>query len=285
MVLFRQWVYGLRFARLAALFADMGMTTGSTPTTFTLGKGRIFLLVLVFVLVWIAGMIHALPANWVWQWVSPRVTLPPFVKVEAVGGSVWDGTALLEIEGRPMRLAWGLGVGALAQGEGRLEWQLETLGSRVQGEIRNLGTRGVRLEAGDSQLALTELNRMIPGGGLRLSGVVDLERLRLNLQEGQWTNARALARWSGGPVSWNLPTGQGQAILPPLVARVREEGTTLVGSIREAENDQALVVARLEASGQARVEVFRRFPELADIPVPGEGPADQVVFRVQRKLF
>ncbi|MFE8073252.1 type II secretion system protein N [Marinobacteraceae bacterium S3BR75-40.1] len=257
----------------------------SQANGFSLGKWRVFWLILLFLLTWLAAMIYALPASLVWSQASRYVQLPREVTVEAVGGSVWDGEALVKVAGRALRLDWQAGLPLWAEQQWPIAWSLETRQSRIAGEVTNLATEGLSVGIDEGRIDLAEFASLARANGLTLNGQITIDRLRLQLNAQGWKEATGVARWSGGPVAWNLPTGRGQATMPPMVARLETRGDALQAVVREESSSTPLITSRLQPTGWAHVEVHQRLLTLSGLQIGKGNPPDKVVFQVKQRLM
>ncbi|WP_421844423.1 hypothetical protein [Marinobacter algicola] len=80
-----------------------------TPAKAFLRPGKVFLLTLAGVLIYLVALVVLVPAGWLWHQASGYVALPPEVQVSQVSGRVWSGTAGVVVAGYPVRLEWAAG--------------------------------------------------------------------------------------------------------------------------------------------------------------------------------
>lgn len=255
---------------------------------FALTPGRVILLLILFVIAATVGLLVNLPAAWAWSKIEAQLATPlPMAKVEAVGGTVWDGVGLITLEipgdaARQLRLSWDVGlVSLLTEGLG-LGWRLETRQSQLNGRlaIQSAGSADLRLEG---QIQLAEFADIARRNGLTLPGSITVNNLELGIVDEQLNYARGIARWDGGPVAWNMGGQSGQAHYPPLVARLDEqEGGVSLNVVTEAEN-KPLMDVQLSADGMATLTVRRRLAQTSGLDA-GPGSPDETVFRIQQPL-
>ena len=254
------------------------------PKSF-LRPGKVLLLVLFGVLVYLPALVFLVPAGWAWQQVSGQVSLPAQVRVQQVAGQVWDGSAGLVVAGFPLRLDWQLGWPSLTGLEWPVELSVASAQSSLDGEV-TLGWPGNARLTAKGLIAVSEFGELIRrSGGAMIEGNVTVDRLHLAWADNRVTRADGLARWAGGNVTWPMGNQTGQARFPPMQASL---GTT-DGGIELTVSEQGGAGPAAEASmlwyGMMEVRVYKRMVDLAGQPWPDSASPDDVIFRVRQPLL
>lgn len=255
--------------------------------SFALTPGRLILLIILFLLAVFAAILTYLPAAWVWAQARPYVALPPMVTVEAVGGTVWSGTGLLTVRAagigsHTLRLGWDASLPDL--GGWPLRWRIETRQSWLEGDMVLKDTDAAGLTVENGLVSLDEFSNITRQNGLILPGSITISGLELQVERKQVVMADGYGRWAGGTVRWEAGSQVGQADLPPLVAKLQEQGGGVVVDIVTEAGEGQLVDLAITPEGLATMAVRRRLPELAGMQV-GSGAADDTVFRLQTRLI
>ena len=105
-----------------------------SPTKAFLRPGKVFLLVLAGVLIYVGALVALVPAGWLWQQVQDQAALPSEVQVRQVTGKLWSGVAGLSVAGFPVRAEWALGAPSLSNLALPIDFSLSTAASSVQGD-------------------------------------------------------------------------------------------------------------------------------------------------------
>ncbi len=246
--------------------------------------GRIILLVLLAIIVYLIALLVWLPAGWLWAQVEPRTQLPPGISVQQVSGSLWQGSARVEVERRPVRLSWQLSwpdVMALRQ---PVAVGLETPASRVQGDLM-LGWPASVVADLSGRLHVPEFADLIrQSGGALLEGDVIIDRLRIVATDQGLESATGLGRWPGGNVSWPMGDRRQSAEFPPMQATLADNRDGVLLSISEQGVAEAVAEASLSLDGMMDIRVYRRLVDLAGQSMGGSAGPGDVVFQVQHPL-
>ena len=257
--------------------------------SFALTPGRIIVLIFVFLLSALTAVIIHLPAAWVWSQVKSELQLPPEIAIEAMGGTVWSGAALLEVRipgtrPRALRLSWHLSFPSLADSAWPVEWRLESQQSWVEGSVVLLGTDAAELRVDNGSVALAEFAQVARQNGLTLPGSIVLSNVEIELKGQQLIDAEGRGFWDGGTVTWQVGNQSGQAQLPPFVAEMQEQGGGIALDIRTEAGREKLVDLVATPAGVVTMEVYRRLLQLSGMQSGAGGPED-TVFKVQHRLL
>ena len=183
---------------------------------------KVILLVLLALLVYAVALVAWLPAGWVWNQFGSGTNLPAGVQVQQVSGSLWQGAARLELQRRPVRLAWSLSWPDIIALRQPLDFTVETRGSRVQGDLLLGWPSSVVVDA-SGQVRVAEFEDLIrQSGGALLEGDVIIDRLRVAAGDGRLQSATGLGRWPGGQVSWPMGDSRQSTVFPAMQATLAD---------------------------------------------------------------
>ncbi len=200
-------------------------------------------------------------------------------------GSVWDGAAALEHEGRSLGLlSWQFDAGGLAHGEANFDWRLASTGHTLSGSAR-VGRAGLRCSAAGTVSGAT-MRRILAPYWIETAGDLGIERIGADVTYGP--RLRAIAgelSWSGGEVRYRLAGEHYQMVLPPLtgVLETVDAEPTLAVSARNV--DVPLLHLRLGADGWLNIGVTKKLTRMAGFPWPGNEPDHAIVIDVSERLF
>ncbi|RBW48233.1 type II secretion system protein N [Marinobacter sp. F3R11] len=250
-----------------------------------LRPGKVLLLLLLGVLVYLGALIVFIPAGWVWQQASPYVSLPAQVQVRQVAGKVWDGAAGVTVAGFPVRVRWQLEWPSLVALEQPVKISLESVQSAVSGDVILGWPENVRLNA-RGEIAVAEFEELIRrSGGALIEGDVSIERLVLEWADDRIVRADGLGRWAGGQVSWPMGNQTGQARFPPMQANMdtTNGGVTLI--VSEQTGNGPAADATILRNGMMELRVYKRMIDLAGQPWPDSASPDDIVLRLRQPLL
>lgn len=256
-----------------------------TPAKAFLRPGKVFLLTLAGVLIYLVALVVLVPAGWLWHQASAHVQLPPEVQVRQVSGKAWSGAAGAVVADYPVRLEWQLGAPSLTGLSLPVSFSLVSSQSSVDGRVRLDWQGNGTLEA-RGRLVVAEFEDLIRrSGGAVIEGDVSIDQLVLSWQDGRVTGADGVGRWAGGNVSWPMGNSVERAEFPPMRATLDStaEGVALV--VAEQGGDGAAADAEIRWNGMMDLRVYKRMVDLADQPWPESASPDDVVFRVRQPLI
>jgi general secretion pathway protein N len=256
-----------------------------TPAKAFLRPGKVFLLTLVGVLVYLVALVALVPAGWLWHQAEAYIQLPPEVQVRQVSGKAWSGAAGAVVAGYPARLEWRLGTPSVSDLSLPVSFSLASSQSSFDGRV-NLGWQGAGSLDAKGRLAVAEFEDLIRrSGGAVIEGDVTIDRLVLSWQEGRITGADGVGRWAGGEVTWPMGNSVGRADFPPMRATLdsTDDGVALV--IAEQGGDGPAADAEIRWNGMMDLRVYKRMVDLADQPWPDSAGPSDVVFRVRQPLI
>lgn len=255
-----------------------------SPTRAFLRPGKVFLLTLAGVVVYVGALIALVPAGWLWQQAQGRVALPPEVQVNQIAGRVWDGVAGLSIAGFPVRAEWSLGAPSLSSLALPIDFSLSTAASSVRGDALVSWQGNGELHA-SGVIGVAEFEPLIRrSGGAVIEGDVTIDRLNLAWSDQALTQAGGLGRWGGGAVTWPMGNSQGRADFPPMRATLDSTSDGIALVVSEEGGEGPAAVADIRWTGMMDLRVYKRMVDLAQQPWPDSARPDDVVFRVRQPI-
>lgn len=258
--------------------------SNAEPKPF-LRPGKLFLLVLLGLCVYLGALVVFVPAGWVWKQASAHVSLPPQVEVQRVAGRVWDGSAGVVVSGFPVRLQWQLDWPSLTRLEQPLEVSLASRQSSVSGDVA-LGWPASAQVNARGTIAVAEFEELIrQSGGAMIEGNVSIDRLALEWVDDRLVRADGVGRWAGGQVSWPMGGQTQQAQFPPMRARLDTVQGGVALEVAEQGGDGPAAQARILWNGMLDLQVYKRMIDLAGQSWPDSAGPDEVVFRVRQALL
>ncbi|WP_404361755.1 type II secretion system protein N [Marinobacter sp.] len=262
------------------------MTDSASPSF--LRPAKVFWLFLVGLLVYGAVLVATVPAGWVWQQAAPRLKLPPQVRVEQVGGQLWDGAAALSFDNRRLRVDWNIRPPSLSDLTLPVGFSLSSVSSSLDGEAILSWPESASVTASGA-IRVREFEDLIrQSGGAMLEGDITVENIQFSLDQEGLARARGLATWPGGLVSWPMGNAMQTADFPPMQALLQDRG--------EQEGRVALLISELgqttpvaEADvfpdGMLEIRVYKRLVDLAGQSWSGAAQPGDVIFRVRQPIL
>jgi hypothetical protein len=181
----------------------------------------------------------------------------PFT-VQAWGGTIWSGQALLHQGADDSFLTWRLHPLRLAAG--RLAATVQVRGALGLGGELELGRGFWQLGGLQGSVPAALLQSLLPAGW-QFQGSVQARGLvlaRAGTVRGPWRAGGGQLQWGGGTLQYNL-NGQTQtATLPAVVVNLRLDGDALMLSLNEAAGNRGLATVRLTPGGMAEVQLRER---------------------------
>ncbi len=262
---------------------DVRMSDSSKPGF--LRPAKVIWLALTGLLVYLIALVILLPAGWVWQWVSPQVSLPPQIKINQVSGQLWNGAAGFTFVGRPLRLSWDLETPSLLSLTFPLSFSLHSAQSGLNGRLAFSWPDNANLTA-RGKVRVREFENLIQrSGGAILAGDVIIERLALEWVDGEFGDGQGLARWSGGEVTWPMGSGVQSADFPPMEATLNAAAGRMSMTILQQGESEPAANADIFPDGMLEIRVYKRMIDLAGQSWSGAASPGDVIFRVRQPLL
>lgn len=241
--------------------------------------GKLVLLLIAGVLVYLVTLVLTVPIGWVWSQASDRVQLPPDIRVQQLSGTLWKGRGSATFQDFPVSLGWDLGFPSVTELSLPLGFSVTSGGSALRGELM-VGWPGTARVEASGQVDVGDFEDMISqAGGAMIEGLVNIDSLTLAWDGEQVSEARGFGRWAGGDVNWP----GGSANFPPMDITLDDanEGVSLV--VAEQGGDGPAARADVFLDGMMEAQVYKRLADLAGMP-SGPGSPGDVIFRVRQPL-
>lgn len=250
-----------------------------------LRPGKVVLLTLLGLVVYLVALIFWIPAGWVWHLSRDSVPLPQGIAVESVSGQLWNGAVQAHILGHSLQVGWHID-GVLDDGAVLpIGWRVQTPQSNLRGQVRLTGINAMELSA-NGYINIAEFGREIQrSGGAMIEGNVNVDTLSLAMMDGSLTQLNGRASWPGGRVSWPMGGSTQSAVLPPMRARVDEQQGRIDLQISSADSAEPAISANIQPDGMMQIQLFRRMLDLVDQPWSGNAAPGDVVFSVRQRVM
>ena len=206
-------------------------------------------------------------------------------RLTQVRGSIWDGAAALEHEGRSLgSLSWQFDAGGLAHGEANFDWGLAGTGHTLSGGVR-VGLAGLHCSAAGTVSGAT-MRRILAPYWIETAGDVGIEHIRADVTYDLHLQAMDGAlSWSGGEVRYRLAGEHYQMVLPPLAGMLETVNAEPTLTVFAQGVDAPLLHIRLGADGWLNIGVTKKLTKMAEFPWPGNEPDHAIVIDVSERLF
>lgn len=253
------------------------------PKSF-LRPGKVILLLLLGLLVYLLALAVLVPAGWVWQQTSGYLSLPPQVQVQQVAGKLWGGEAGVVVAGYPLRVDWRFQTPSLTGLALPLRFSVASSQSSLDGSVTIGWPAQARLDA-RGRVAVSEFEELIrQSGGAMIEGEVSIDRLQMAWADNRITRAEGVGRWPGGLVTWPMGDQRGQAEFPAMEATMDTTSGGVALTVSEQGGAGPAADATVFWNGMLELRVYKRMVDLAGQPWPESASPGDVVFRVRQPL-
>ncbi|MDX1754713.1 MAG: type II secretion system protein N [Marinobacter sp.] len=258
--------------------------TEPTSSVF-LRPGKLVLLVIAGLIVYLCALAWLIPAGWLWQQLSGQVRLPPQVEIQQVSGSLWDGAAGLRVHNRDLSVDWALGWPSLTELRLPVALSLQTAASRLDGDL-SLAWPGEAALLATGRIHVPEFEDLIrQSNGALLEGDVMIDHLQLRWADNRLADARGNGHWPGGNVTWPVGDRMQSARFPAMSADLAQSSGGVTLAISEQGQQAPAAEADILRDGMLEVRVYKRLIDLAGQPWSGSASPGDVVFRVRQPLL
>ncbi|BES72016.1 hypothetical protein RE428_30340 [Marinobacter nanhaiticus D15-8W] len=256
-----------------------------TPESPFLRPGKVVLLTLLGLVVYVVALVFWIPAGWVWHMARDSVPLPPGIAVEQVSGQLWNGAVQAQVLGHSLQVGWHI-EGLMDDGAYLpVGLRLQTPQSSLKGKVRLTGINAMELSA-DGHINISEFSREIQrSGGAMIEGDVNVDALSLAMADGSLARLNGRASWPGGRVTWPMGGSTQSAVLPPMRARVDENQGRIDLEISSANSAEPAISANIQPDGMMQIQLFKRMLDLVNQPWSGNAAPGDVVFSVRQRVM
>lgn len=208
------------------------------------------------------------------------------IKVEQVGGTIWDGFALIkmpaELNFLPVSLTWNVKGWRLLTGQLALALGLDSRDFRVSGAgFWGLSGKGVSDLNGDLNAAM--LDRLFGPQGVRARGTLTADNIYVGFADSRVKGAGGQLVWSGGQVRLPPDAGSQEVELPGIKAVLSEVSGDLLVPFTESASGQELgEFALLMEQGLYSITVLQRVMTLAGLE--SDGNDNKILMKQQQPL-
>ena len=230
-------------------------------------------------------MIAALPASFVWKYLSPELPLRSIqLNVSGVGGTVWDGHAVVSSRGIQGVLNWDISVLGLMTGKLPIALAVDSNAGELTTNVR-LHSNGVEIEDTQGLINLETLNPILKRQRVTLNGQFKIDKLSASFFDGTIEDAEGLFNWTGGRVEYPAGRDIHGNEFPPFTGRLSQQAdiTSLIIKDKGAAVDA--IEANMLKTGVATLKIKRRLLDLANEPWPKNSSESDVVFKIKRKIL
>lgn len=229
-------------------------------------------------------LVYSLPLSWVWSAFGGHVAPLVPAQVERVGGSLWDGHAVIrpyQMPSQRVLVAWDISGWKVLLGSLSTDLHVESANLIFDSRV-TAGVGGYAVEGANATIDLALISPMLQELSVQAGGLVRLQAvsvvasrdLRFSAGEGRIT-------WEGGNVS--LGYGGGDVYRVPAVQgvlSVRDQGLLL--TVTEVAGGQLLGEAGLSGDGIGSLTVLQRVMTLVGMQGASD---DKILVKTQQPLF
>lgn len=217
-------------------------------------------------------------------------TATAYAELTSARGTLWQGSATLLIERRPIgQIMWDFRPASLLRLQPTYDWSLNDPEVRLSG-FAGVDATGFELHASGSFDA-SAINPWLTQYDIDLRGIFELAPTTIRLAhadaDGQPTlkDAQGQLDWSGGVTRYTLSGLTREVLLPAMSAYLEYADGTAQATAYTGESDIPLIIAGPGAPGFFKVSITKHFTKLLRSPWPGSDPDHTVVLEVEQQLY
>ena len=234
------------------------------------------------VLAFSVGLLVNLPAAIAFDRINSQ--LPPEIAevLSGLEGSVWNGQGSLRKGMLKSKVDWQFTPLELLSGGTGLELHLHEKDHDLQIKFDPDGKQNGRIEVSgmiDSAL----VNRQLALQGIRIKNDIELNAVRVAVNNDQFSEAGGSVIWKGGSVSYNS-SGTKSLEMPALTGRLSTVDGELVLNIVEAGGSEPITVVTFKLDGWFGFLVKPRMADLVKLPNRRVNRAGNVM-ELKRKVY
>ncbi len=231
-------------------------------------------------------LIALFPADLAWKMVPKSLTQNLPVRVEQVGGTLWDGFMVGKTFSGPVKgqhvFAWDLNPLWLLMADLSAGLHAEGDDYKVSGTA-HIGLLGKGFSDLNGRVQADLVNDMLKQLGAQASGELMLKDVTLEFGSGTEVDAATgLISWGGGPVSYRQGRRSQNIDVPPIKGTLSQKEGGLLLSVVEANSNAAL--GELTLKGPiGGVVVYKRVMKIAGMGNPED--EDAVLVQLQQPIL
>lgn len=207
------------------------------------------------------------------------------VQIAAEQGTLWKGSAQLSHPFFAGTIDWKLQPLKIAFGGQALDLVLQSAESRLTGNA-GYADGAVRITS-DLTMNLQVLAPLLSRHRIDIGGELSVSNLQilLNLQSLWPDSASGSAIWSGGPVQYPVGRELSSVIMPPFNGSIRQQEQDIGLLVKDGERQWEVMYMALTPEGVVEIHIRKHLLDLAEAPWGSGGKPDDVVFKLQQKLW
>jgi len=207
------------------------------------------------------------------------------LQITAEQGTLWKGSAQLSHPFFAGTIDWQLQPLKIPFGGQALDLVLQSAESRLTGYAGY--TDGAVRITSDLTMNLQVLEPLLSRHRIDIGGKLSVSNLQvlLNLQTLWPDNASGSAIWSGGPVQYPVGRELNSVVLPPFNGIIVQQEQDIGLRVRDGEQQWEVMNMVLTPEGVVEIHVRKHLLDLAEAPWSSGGNPDDVVFKLQQKLW
>lgn len=245
-------------------------------------------------LVFITAVISHFPAQLVWRYTDLADQMPAGVMVRNVGGTVWNGRAVIGwrqgVNLLEFRQEWQLGLGALWRSGSLLVLRITHPGSELRVQVSPDFALNRFSGSLSGHVDPLLLNPFLKSNNGWISGDIRINELFWQIENGRPKSIEGAIIWQGGETYFVRPdqASPAQKIrYPQMAVRVMTlaENGSISASLSSLDNAGVLGDLIVGQDGWVTATLYGRLKQaVPELPAPRKG-ADQVLFRYKEKVF
>lgn len=246
---------------------------------------KIILLTVWLLLSYVVSLVVTMPAAFIWQNLDGNARLRGTpVSVTAVSGTIWQGEALVRVQGLTNIVHWQTGwpdvLGATLPV--RIDVEGDAGKANATADL-GVATQTVRLQR--ANIHTEQLNTVLRSQRIKLAGELNINKLTLTLKDQKLSSASGQASWQGGTISYPAGPEIHTRQMPAFFGRIHQEADGIKLGIRDDTANFDVIDGLLSADGIATLQVRKRLLDVSGEYWPRKGNEQEVVFKVKRRLW
>lgn len=247
-------------------------------------KLRYYILLAIFSIFFF--VVALFPANLAWNLLPKSVSQGLPLKVQNVGGTLWDGFAVGKMNRGPVRgthvLTWDLNPLRLLMADVSIDLGAEGGAYKVDGSA-HYGAFGKGVSDLNGEVDIALINDVLKQFGAKASGELVIQNMTLEFGSGTTVNeASGQLTWAGGPVSYKQGRNSQNLELPAVqgVLVQQDGGVKLALAERKSKDKLGELTLKGPIGG---VLLYNRVMRIAGLGTPDD--EDEVLVQLQRPIL